>query len=198
MRRWCQMGSLDGGVWQHRRAGRGWASSGLWWQNEILRRCRLLLASLPSVACEWDPDFGDDQAVELVSNDHETRVRLWNRVDPWGEGSIQICVEAGGDGLCAAAHGVTLAFMGDTLTPFLDHLADQFAGWDGALSWSSLEPGLGISAAHHSRGHVVLSWTVGPADPPAAWSASVEITVEAGEQLRRFASDVSRFLNPAT
>jgi uncharacterized protein DUF6228 len=150
------------------------------------------------VACEWDPDFDDGQAVELVSNDHETWLRLWNRADPFGEGYLQICVEIGTGGLRAAAHGVTLAIMFDPLTPFLDRLADQFAGWDGTLRWRSLEPGLRIDATHHSGGHVVLSCTVGPADHPPVWSATVEIIVEAGEQMRQLAGDVSRFLNPTT
>lgn len=150
------------------------------------------------MACEWDPDFGDDEAIELVSNDDETWLRLWNRADPLGEGYIQICAEIGADNMQAAAHGFTLAYMKDSLTPFLDHLADQFTGWDGTLSWRSLEHGLRIDATHYSRGHVLLSCTIGPPHHPPGWSASAGVTVDAGEQLRRLTSDVSRFLNPTT
>jgi hypothetical protein len=138
-----------------------------------------------------------DRAVTLSSNGSDTWVRLWNRVDPWDDGSIQICVEVGADDMRAVAHGVTVAIRGDTLTPFFDHLVEHFTGWEGVLSWRSLEPGLEIDAVFCSGGHVELTWTVGPwRQPPSTWKGSVLVTVEAGEQMRRFAGDVSRFLNP--
>jgi hypothetical protein len=43
-----------------------------------------------------------------------------------------------------------------------------------------------------SLGRVELAWTV---EPNQRWSATVAVTVEAGEQLRRFAFEVERFLN---
>lgn len=146
------------------------------------------------MACEWDPDAGDDEAVELISNDRDTWVRMWNRVDPWGGHVVKMCVEVGADDMKAVAHGVTLEVTGDTLTSFLDHLAESFAGWEGVLSWPGLEPGLKIDATHHTGGHVMLTFTIGPARYTAAWSASAQVAVEAGEQLRRLAEDVSRFL----
>ena len=148
------------------------------------------------MACAWDAD--DDQAVELISNDRDTWVRLWNRVDDqWAAHVVRICVEVGADDMSAVAHGVALAVRGDTLTSFLDHLAEHFTGWEGTVSWPGLEPGLKIEATHNTGGHVVLTFTIGPTLYEATWSASVQIAVEAGEQLRRLTADLSRFLNPA-
>jgi hypothetical protein len=150
------------------------------------------------MACEWDPDTSDDQAVELISNDRDTWVRMWNHVDPWDGHVVQICIEVGTDDMRAVTHGVTRAVAGDTLTSFLDHLAERFAGWEGTLNWHGMEPGLKIDATHHTGGHVVLTFTIGPACYTAAWSVSVRVVVDAGEQLRRLTGDVSRFLNSAT
>jgi hypothetical protein len=97
--------------------------------------------------------------------------------------------------LRAAGHEVILDVRGDTLTPFLDELATDFAGWRGVRTWESLEHDVKIDAVFRSRGHVELTWTMRPWRPSGgAWQASATTTVEAGEQLRRFSADVYRFL----
>lgn len=149
------------------------------------------------MGCEWDAELMGDQAVALSSAESDAWVRLWNRVDPWDDGSIQICVGIGTEDMQATAHGVTLAIRGDTLSPFFDQLVEHFTGWEGTLRWQSLEPGLEIEAVFRSGGQVDLTWTVGPwRQPPATWRASVLVTVEAGEQLRRLAADLSWLLRP--
>jgi hypothetical protein len=148
------------------------------------------------VECECDPEQDGDQAVTLASIHSGTWVRLWNRVDPWDDGSIQVCAEIGGEGLRAVAHRVVVSIYDDTLTPFLENLAERFRGWDGTLTWQSMEPGLEIAAVSRSRGEVELSWTVQPSRSySSTWQATVPVSVEAGEQLRRFAAQVYRFLH---
>ncbi len=145
--------------------------------------------------CACDPDL--DGAAELRSVATDTWVRLWNRADPWGDGSSHVCAAIGADGLHAAVHGVTLAVWEETLTPFLEGLSEQFTGWEGTLSWQSLEPGLEVEAVFRSGGHVEMTWTLGPWPlPPSTWKASVMVVVEAGEQMRRFAVDVHQLLRP--
>jgi hypothetical protein len=95
------------------------------------------------VECECDHRSDQDQVVTLASIEAGTWLRLWNCVDRWGDGSIQVCVEVGAEGLRAAMHAVTLKIGGDSLTPFLQDLAQRFRGWEGTLNWRSLEPRTG-------------------------------------------------------
>ncbi|MEV4237386.1 MULTISPECIES: DUF6228 family protein [unclassified Nocardia] len=71
-------------------------------------------------------------AVCLGAPGNGTWARLWNRADPCGDGSIQVCAQIGAPGLLATVHQVTLAVMGDSdLVSFFDELAGNFTGWDG-------------------------------------------------------------------
>ncbi len=148
--------------------------------------------------CAYDP--GTDAAVTL----HEpngAQVRLWNRVAS-DDGVIDVCVEivtsAETNSLKATAHGVTLAVMGEDLTPFLHELAETFTGWEGTRTWRNLDRDIEIGATYASRGYVDLTWTL--RSRPYAWgpnwTASVTIRVEAGEQLRTLTADMYRFLHP--
>ncbi|MGW4634267.1 DUF6228 family protein [Nocardia sp. NPDC004415] len=127
-----------------------------------------------------DPGFG-------------TWVRLGNRVDPWDDGSVQVCVEVGGPGLRAALHRVTLAVMGECdLVPFFDGLCADFAGWDGVREWSSVDRDLRIEAVFGSGGHIGLTWTVRPwRHADGNWSASTTVVVEVGEQMVRWVGELA-------
>ncbi|HJP79784.1 MAG TPA: DUF6228 family protein [Pseudonocardiaceae bacterium] len=145
--------------------------------------------------CECASESELNQAVMLASAEDGTWLRLSNCVDAWGDGSIQVCVEVGAEGLHAVMHGVTLGIYGDTLTPFFTDLAERFRGWDGKLNWRSLEPGLEIDAVFQSGGHVELSCTVGTWRlRPISWRATASIPVDAGEQMRLFAAELNEFL----
>ena len=65
-------------------------------------------------------------------------------------------------------------------------LAEDFRGWSGERTWRSVNRELRVTATHHSGGHVGLCWTL--AEPH--WELSVAVTVDAGEDMRRLASEV--------
>lgn len=149
----------------------------------------------------YDADVAGDNAVTLGEPRGGPRIRLWNRIVP-EENVIKVCAEiavaSATDNLVAAVHGVQLAVMGEDLTPFLDALAEGYAGWEGVRTWRSLYREVEIGAVSISGGHVELTWTLRPDWNVAGdmWKASVTVSVEAGEQMRAVAADVYRFLHP--
>jgi hypothetical protein len=74
-----------------------------------------------------------------------------------------------------------------------------FGSWSGIRIWESLDRDLRVEAQHHARGYVEMTWTLSPHDcaRPNTWSASVVTGLEAGEEMRRFAVTVHRFLRPS-
>jgi hypothetical protein len=71
-------------------------------------------------------------------------------------------------------------------------LADAYRGWDGVRTWESLEHDLRMEATHDGRGHVSLRFVIrGPqAYEPDAWEASVVVTLDAGEDMRRLTAEL--------
>ena len=127
------------------------------------------------------------------------QVRLWDRIAS-DDGMIDVCVELTHTtetmALRTAAHGVTLVITRE-LTSFLDGLVADFAGWPGERTWQNLDGDIEIAAQHVSRGYVDLRWTLRPRpyDWVRPWQASITMRVEAGEELRRLAADVTHFLH---
>jgi uncharacterized protein DUF6228 len=150
------------------------------------------------VKCEHGPEDDESLGVSLGTPGRGTWVRLWNRADPWDDGSIRACAQIGAPGLLATVHGVTLAVMGgNDLAPFLDGLAGDFSGWDGTRAWTSMDGDLRIDAAFRSRGYVGLTWAITPwRHEDGNWTASATVALEAGEQLRRLAAEIHQFLQP--
>jgi hypothetical protein len=79
------------------------------------------------------------------------------------------------------------------LPEFLAELAADFQGWAGVrtlyVSYLVLE------AEYHSRGRVRLAWTVRPwYRGTGSWSATITTWLEAGEQMRNLADELSLFL----
>jgi hypothetical protein len=148
--------------------------------------------------CECDQDAGQGTAVSLGVPAYGTWARLQNRVDPWGVGSIGVCVQIGAPGLLATLHQVTLSVIspGD-LVSFFDGLAGDLAGWDGTRVWESMDQGLRVEADFSARGYVSLTWTVTPwRHLDGNWTAASTVVLEAGEQLLQFATRLGRFLAP--
>ncbi len=149
--------------------------------------------------CVYDADVDGDNAVTLEEPRGGPRIRLWNRTE-LEDNVIQVCAEiavsGATDNLVATAHGVTLAFMGEELTPFFEALAEGFTGWEGVRTWRSLDREVEIGAVFGSGGHVELTCTLRPGSYSLddLWMASVTVSVEAGEQMRVLAADVRRFL----
>jgi hypothetical protein len=154
------------------------------------------------VGCEFDSESVEaGQAVELVCPDPGNRVRLWNRVAPYGDDVVALCAEFSGDQMRAALHGLTVDFYGGGSLPlFLDGLASEFAGWQGVQSWESLDHDLRVEAQHDPRGYVEMTWTLSPrsCSRPDSWTATVVTALEAGEEMRRLADSVHRFLRPSS
>ncbi|WP_330256136.1 DUF6228 family protein [Nocardia sp. NBC_00565] len=146
--------------------------------------------------CGQEADQGTE--VSLGAPGDGTWARLWNRVDPWGDDSIQVCVQIGAPGLLAAVHQVTLTVMGESdLVWFFDDLAGNFTGWDGARVWESMDHDLRVEAVFASRGYVSLTWTVTPwRQKDGNWTASTTVVLEAGEQMLQLARNLNRFLGP--
>jgi hypothetical protein len=82
----------------------------------------------------------------------------------------------------------------------MQSLRAEWRRWSGIRRWEAIEQQLGIEARCDSRGRVTLTLTLRDGWPgkPQTWSATVEIMVEAGEELGRLASDVAAFLDVPT
>lgn len=145
--------------------------------------------------CEHGPDVDESLAVSVSTPGYGTWARLYNRADPWCDGSIKVCAQIGAPGLLATVHDVTLAVMGgNDLLPFLDGLARDFAGWTGTRAWASMDGDLRIDAVFSSRGYAGLTWTITPwRHKNGNWTASATVVLEAGEQMRRLVADVHQF-----
>ena len=89
------------------------------------------------------------------------------------------------NGLTAEASVPTLD--GDGITSWMAALAQSYRGWQGVRRWESVEHDACIEATHDGRGHVSLRFVLrGPRGyEPHAWEASVSVTLDAGEDMRR-------------
>jgi Family of unknown function (DUF6228) len=101
------------------------------------------------------------------------------------------------EGVTAEAD-VQLSIVDDPpLGTFLMQLADGWRGWDGIRTWRAAERQLVLDARHDGRGKVKLgvtlkSWRA--TQSADVWSARTVFTLEAGEQMRRLADDVTMLL----
>ncbi|XVV05286.1 DUF6228 family protein [Actinosynnema sp. CA-248983] len=148
------------------------------------------------VSCEHP---SPDAAVTVVS-ESGAWITFENPVDPYGDGSTAVCVEIGykndREHLVCRAHGVDVAVMEpEPLTPFLLSLAADYAGWDGTRTWQTMDTNLTATATH--TGHrTTLTWTLRTwHHRPSPWEASVVLSLEPGEQLHTFATDLRHLLN---
>ncbi|MFI7672273.1 DUF6228 family protein [Actinophytocola sp. NPDC049390] len=151
------------------------------------------------VECGCDA-ASDADGVLVLGDADGSRVRLWHRVAS-DDGVIDACVEIAHTtdtaSLRSATHRVTLAVVAEELTPFLNGLAADFAGWAGERTWQNLDGDLEVGARHVTGGYADLRWTLcsRPYGWVRPWSASVTVRVEAGEQMRGLAADMHRFLH---
>ncbi|GIJ81273.1 hypothetical protein SAMN05443287_12021 [Micromonospora phaseoli] len=86
---------------------------------------------------------------------------------------------------------------GDGIVAWADSLAESFYGWDGLRSWQSLDHDLRIDATHDGRGHVSLRFAIrGPRGyEPEAWEASVVVTLDSGEDMRRLVAELTELVS---
>lgn len=99
-------------------------------------------------------------------------------------------MRAGDDGVRAVTSVRTLNV--DRIVSWAADLAESYEGWDGLRAWESLEHDLRIDATHDRRGHVNLRFVIrGPRGyDPSAWEASVMVTLDAGEDMRRLVAEL--------
>jgi hypothetical protein len=87
-------------------------------------------------------------------------------------------------------HGYPSGFR--DLVQFFEEMERDWRGWDGDRTWKSLEGDLRI-AARHEYGHVQFSITlrhVVAGWDRSGWSATVDVSVDPGEQLSASVRDV--------
>jgi hypothetical protein len=109
--------------------------------------------------------------------------------------AVHYAVELRAQGLTARVDEVVAWIRADDLARFLEGLAADYRGWDGARSWQTDDRDLAVSAVFRSGGYVGLTWTVRPWPKAAGgWSSSVTTWLEAGEQLASLAADIRYFL----
>jgi len=80
------------------------------------------------------------------------------------------------------------------LTDFVNGLATDWKGWEGERVWRSetREEQLTLSAHSGATGTIALTFTL--AEPDLGWTASTQVFMSAGEDLRRFADDLTDLL----
>jgi hypothetical protein len=122
-------------------------------------------------------------------------VLLRDASDPFRDGYdfVDFVTEVHGPGLEASSF-VRSVEGSQGLAAFVWSLAADWRGWEGVRTWEAIEHDLTLEARHDPLGHVALRATLRHSWKPDAWQATVEIAVEAGEELRRLAEEVTEFL----
>ncbi|EHR62881.1 DUF6228 family protein [Saccharomonospora cyanea] len=151
------------------------------------------------MTCAPAPEFDDCVVISPVGS--SLAVSLWNsRESPAHETITAFCAQLTGPGSRAEAHEIwdMNAHGGEGFATFVAGLVKDFRGWQGVRTWRSFTEDLTVDAVHTTGGHVDLTWTLSNNVHvlDTRWSASVVITVDAGEELGRLAADLDEFLTP--
>jgi hypothetical protein len=80
-------------------------------------------------------------------------------------------------------------YMAEDLGKFFQSIADDWKGWKGSKSWSTLESELELAATSDSLGHVRLEFVLRKPHNGFQWELRGALELEAG-QLDRIAQDV--------
>lgn len=136
-------------------------------------------------------------ATVILSQPPSRRCVFHRPVDEYGDGDVYFLeVDLEDDGVSVHGWSALDGRQGHDLPGFLAHLLEQWRGWSGTLTWTSMEGEMTLDATH--LGHVVvLGVTVRRPDHTHdldAWSARVVFLVEPGEQLRSLSRDASAVL----
>ncbi|MEU9828490.1 DUF6228 family protein [Micromonospora chersina] len=136
-----------------------------------------------------------DDGVEITTEAGLGTVRLHRATRPWNDEVLDLRCELADSGVSAVTWVRTL--NGDGIVSWAVDLAESYEGWDGVRAWKSLEHDLRIDATHNSRGHVHLRFVIrGPQGcDPSAWEASVVVTLDAGEDMRRLVAELGALVS---
>ncbi|MFI7578210.1 DUF6228 family protein [Micromonospora sp. NPDC049497] len=126
-----------------------------------------------------------DDGVEITAEAGRGSARLRSAERPWHDEVLDLRCELADDGVSAVTWVRTV--NGDGTMSWAADLAESYEGWVGVRAWESREHDLRINATHDRRGHVNLRLVIrGPrGHDPSAWEASVVVTLDAGEDMRR-------------
>ena len=81
---------------------------------------------------------------------------------------------------------------GNGLAIYFGGLSDEWMGWDGARTWSSLEGEFELSCEHDGIGNIATTATLQSNPTGYGWTGIIKFDVAAGD-LKRIASDVASF-----
>jgi hypothetical protein len=92
----------------------------------------------------------------VLSQSPDVRRCVWHRtVDQYGDGHVyNLEVELDDDGIAARGLSALDGRGSLDLPDFCGHLVERWRGWDGTLSWTSMEDEMSLDANHHGR-HVL-------------------------------------------
>ena len=136
----------------------------------------------PDIVVLGDPDVG--------------AVAFTNARDPFEDGYefVDFTVRIDATGLSATT--VVRSFETQQgLREFFGSLASDWRGWQGTRRWESIEHHLAIEATVDHHGHVALTFTLQRHYRPDAWSVTVTVSVDAGEEMTKLASRIDDFLH---
>ena len=134
------------------------------------------------------------EMVELTNG--KATVRFSDIGDPFSDGYDfrDFTVELEDAGLSARTAVRTI--LGQScLTAFLAEVAESWRGWDGTKTWRSLEGDLHLRVEHDGVGAVTFEFEVRDSPYDDRWTASVCISLHAGQELIDFCAAVDGFLN---
>ncbi len=92
--------------------------------------------------------------------------------------SFVVSLEATG---LSASVRVDYPSYGPSLVRFFSDLADHWRGWEGEITWHSLEGELDLAAVSDVLGYITITVRVHPPTYPVSWTAGASVLVEAGQ-----------------
>ncbi|MCW2902571.1 MAG: hypothetical protein JWO67_4836, partial [Streptosporangiaceae bacterium] len=134
------------------------------------------------------PDDRHDVMIPRGPSDTYVRLSAFQRPDDDALVLFEVKAEAPG---ISATIGIE-TFNSDGLSEFIQSLEDDFRGWPGERVWRSFRRDLQLQAAHLGQS-IRLSWTLRPSEWDAEWTATVDLQVSPGEELKNLAADVGHF-----
>jgi len=79
------------------------------------------------------------------------------------------------------------------LVGMFEDMAQKWAGWNGNISYASLESELELSGRHDRFGHIAIRVVLQPSHYPGSWRAEATVVTEAG-QLEHIALEMASFV----
>jgi len=131
--------------------------------------------------------IGHGEQVATISN-----VMPPSASDPYEGGSFDVTLRASG----LTVTQTVFIFAFSALGAYLSDLAEAWRGWPGTKVWESPEGHLSIEATSDRGSHVRLKLIVRNG-PMYTWISSMDVQVEAGEEIARIARDVEYLLPSA-